>query len=225
MDRQEQDPRKSTAFFGMGVLVLAIGLAGCASGQLPRHDWYFPADVDDMHQQWFGSQLHAMKEPVLGKRVTQQTGITELRVLCLPTWGHGVAVRYTFDDGAATRRAVELTGNGGYAPGKIAIDRTTSMLREETATLLASLDASGFWSMPVEEDTDIVVMDGTMVVVEAVRDGAHRVIARPEPGAGAYKRGLAKFFDFYMPAFSIAPAQKSGAATLSSFSKGYGTSK
>jgi len=204
MDGQEHNARMVTTFQWIVVLVLAVGMAACASGQLPRRDRYFPADVDDMHQQWFGSQLRAMKEPVLGKRVTRQTGITELRVLCLPTLGHGVAVRYTFDDNAATRRAVELTGKGGYAPGRIAIDRTTSMSHEETATLLASLDASGFWSMPVEEDTDIVVMDGTMVVVEAVRDGAHRVIARPEPGAGADKRGLAKFFGFYMQAFDAA---------------------
>src|SRR5215469_13563772 len=75
---------------------------------------YFPAGVvDDFEQSWFGSDLYAMKEPVLSA-TGKPASYFALRILLLPTWGPPVVVRYETDGVRGTYRSVMLTGMGGY---------------------------------------------------------------------------------------------------------------
>lgn len=188
----------------MGCLVMVLGVAAVGTfassraAPMPREQPgnYFPSGaVDDFAQRWYGNHLFAMDEPVLGApRADAASGVSELRVLVLPTWGHPVAVRYTFDKSATSRRAIKLCGAGGYEPGRIGIDETTTLAPSESAGLLASLDASGFWSMPAN---DIRGLDGSEIIVEAVRDGVHRARVRWTPEYDTGPRGLAGFVAFY----------------------------
>ena len=58
-----------------------------------------------------------MNEPKLSL-TGKAPGYFVLRVLFLPTWGRPVAVRYKSDGVNAVRRAVMLSGEGGYEPGR-----------------------------------------------------------------------------------------------------------
>ena len=200
---------------GCLVALLAVGAIATLAwskglSPFPRErvtDYFPPRSVDEFEAQWYGTHLNAMHEPALGApRAQAAKGVSELRVLVLPTWGHPAAVRYTFDTSGTTRRAIKLCGAGGYEPGRIGIDRTTQLTATETSALLASLDASGYWSMPQEED--ILGTDGTQVIVESVRDGNHRVRVRWTPDSDSAKRGLEAFVAFYTDAL-----QRGGVAT------------
>lgn len=169
------------------------------AGNVSAAQYFPPGSVSDFEQQWYGKHLAAMHEPALGApRAHPAKGVSELRVLVLPTWGHPVAVRYTFDAAGTNRRAIELCGKGGYAPGAIGSDRTATLAPAESAALLASLEASGYWSMP--QDEQILGTDGTKVIVETVRDGEHRVRVRWTPESDSAERGLAGFVAFYSDA-------------------------
>lgn len=172
---------------------------------------FFPAGaVSDLEQDWYGKQLFAMEEPVLGaSRADAAPGVSELRVLVLPAFGHPAAVRYTFDKSATTRRAIKLCHAGADTPGNIGIDHTTTLTPTESAAILASLDASGFWSMPAKED--FLGADGSEVIIETVRDGEHRVRVRWYPEYDAGPRGLDAFVAFYTDALKrggVATRQK-----------------
>ena len=137
--------------------------------------------MSDFEQEWYGKHLFAMEEPVLGApRADAARGVSELRVLVLPTFGHPAAARYTFDKSATERRAIKLCGAGGYAPGEIGIDDTTTLTPTESAALLASLDASGYWSMPAKDD--VLGADGWEVMMEPVRNSGRRVGCGWTPG-------------------------------------------
>jgi hypothetical protein len=181
---------------------MRITTKSIADGQIvlsARPAWIPTSTLSDQQQDWFGQHLRAMREPLLGApRPTQRAGVSDVRLLCLPSFGPPVAVRFTFDQDATTRREVELDGKGGYAPGNIEVDQSTALTRKQASTVIASLEASGFWSMAAEEaDSDIIMMDGTAVVVEAVRDGAYHVVARQQPNVASEERGTAKFADFW----------------------------
>ena len=52
--------------------------------------------------------------------------------------------------------------------------------------------------MPIEEPwNDIVITDGTMVVIEAVRDDRYHIVVRSDPIVAANERGTKSLFDFY----------------------------
>jgi hypothetical protein len=113
-------------------------------------------------------------------------------------------VRCEIEGERITRRAVETDGKGGYEAGQVVVDRSTALTREQADVLLAELDATGFWSWPVEEENAIIFMDGTELVVEAIRNGEHRVRVRTSPEVGTEERGLAKFVDFCESQFASA---------------------
>ena len=191
---------------GCLVAVLVVGALGMLAWSkgitIPREhpgNYFPPGAVSDFEQEWYGKHLFAMEEPVLGApRADAARGVSELRVLVLPTFGHPAAARYTFDKTATERRAIKLCGAGGYAPGEIGIDDTTTLTPTESAALLASLDASGYWSMPVKDD--VWGSDGSEVIIETVRDGERRVRTRWTPEYETRSRGLTAFVAFYSDA-------------------------
>ena len=144
-----------------------------------------PGAVSDFEQEWYGKHLFAMEEPVLGApRADAARGVSELRVFVLPTFGHPAAARYTFDKTATERRAIKLCGAGGYAPGEIGIDNTTTLTPTESAALLASLDASGYWSMPVKDDVRAPMDRRSSSKRCAMANGACAFAGRPNTKPG-----------------------------------------
>jgi len=165
---------------------------------------YFPeGSVTEPEQQWFSRHLAAMGEPRLASAGKPKDYVV-VRILRLPTFSRPAAVRCEIEGERITRRAVETDGKGGYEAGEVVVDRSTALTREQADVLLAELDATGFWSWPVEEENAIIFMDGTELVVEAIRNGEHRVRVRTSPEVATEERGLAKFVDFCESQFASA---------------------
>ncbi|UHQ19304.1 hypothetical protein LVB87_14125 [Lysobacter sp. KIS68-7] len=157
---------------------------------------YLPEDsVNEVEQQWFGRHLAAMREPVLSVAGKPKDYVA-VRILRLPTFTHPSAVRVEAEGDRIVRRAVETDGQGGFDVGEVIVDRAGTLTRTQADVMLAELDATGFWSWPAEEEGGLIIMDGTEFVVEAIRNGEHRVRVRTSPDVGTEERGLVKFADF-----------------------------
>lgn len=181
----------ATLLAGLLALVAIIGVVAFL------HPWgaYFPGDAHfAQDRDWPAKALHALKEPALGANPKLATkGVSELRVLRDAGVFGAMAVRYTFDANGAMRRAVRAC-EGKLSPGPILEDRTTRLSPHEATRVLAALDDSGYWTMPV--DDGVRIDDGGLVVVETVRDGVHRVRSRVDPGDDNKARGLVGFERF-----------------------------
>lgn len=162
-------------------------------------DVYFPkGSVSDFEQTWYAEFLSAMKEPVL----TLPTGDKDyfaFRILYLPTWGRPVVLRVERRSGIAMRRAVILSGDGGYDPGEIKAEQRADVTKSEFAALLEGLRKSGFWELPLKDD--VIGTDGSQLIVEVVQAGRHAVLVRWTPEADTAKRGLSALVAFYMRLF------------------------
>ena len=188
------------------LLVLAVSFVAvsCASTTHPKKaiPAYFPAGVvNDFEQGWFGSDLSAMKEPVLSA-AAKPSGYFALRILLLPTWGPPVAVRYETDGTHGIYRSVMLSGQGGYDPGKFKAGRTVPLTQSEIAALRLLLDQSDYWSLP--QKVDVMGMDGDELVMETIQNGEHRVLVRWTPSDNARERKLERLVSFYTPEFKKA---------------------
>jgi hypothetical protein len=149
---------------------------------------YFPKDsISDFEQQWFGKHLAAMKEPVL-KPDTKDQSYFAFRVLYLPTWGRPVAVRFERKNGETTRRVVLLSGSGGYEPGEIKEEKTEKITDTEFARFQSELEKSRFWTLASNDD--VRGLDGSELVIDAIKDGKHVVVDRWTPEHDTEKRGL-----------------------------------
>ena len=177
-------------------LLVAMAASAMFGISMPRSGWYFPpGSMDGGAHAIYRGHLDAMHEPVL-RAGSGGTEVTSMRILCVTAFGQSAAVRYTFDNSGAARRAVQLKGHG--RPGPIAIDRTDRLTREQANALLGSLDAAGYWDMPAKEE--INGRDGEQIVIEAIRGNEHRVIDRWSPSYDTDARDLAGYRAFYLAA-------------------------
>ena len=181
-------------------LLVAMAASAMLGISMPRSGWYFqPETMPGPMHGYYRRYLDAMHEPEL--HAGTGTRVAEVRILCVTAFSHAAAVRYTFDDNGATRRAVQLEGHGAPA-GRIAVDRTDRLTRAQADALLASLDAAGYWRMAAQEETS--GRDGMHIVVEAIRGNEHRVVDRWSPDLDAKERNLAGYYAFYRTALNDA---------------------
>jgi hypothetical protein len=96
------------------------------------------------------------------------------------TFNHQVFMRVDIgEDGQATLRTKILTSKGGYGLGEVATDTTRRLSNDQEAALVTTLSDIGFWTLPARvEDPYNIVVDGTLFVIEGVRDGGCHVVAR-----------------------------------------------
>ena len=160
---------------------------------------YFPAGtVTDHEQTWYAAHLSAMKEPVLSVRKDDPEYFV-FRVLYLPTWGRPVAVRLEKKNGLSIRRAVILTGDGGYDPGKIKDEKLAEMSKTDMGTIVEDIRTSGFWDLTSKDE--VMGFDGSQLIIEAIQNGKHVVFVRWTPEHDTAKRGLTKLVTLYARLF------------------------
>ena len=160
---------------------------------------YLPSSsVSDFEQEWYASHLFAMREPILSP-FGKPADYFALRLLYLPTWGRPISFRYEVHGTQAVRRAVMLSGDGGYEPGRIKIDHTSSPTPQQIANLMSTLDESGYWDLA--EKDDVMGFDGSQLVLETIRDGQHRVLVRWTPEYEPDARNLTKLVSLYAAEF------------------------
>lgn len=106
-------------------LSCAVLAALAAATPALSQDRYVPAgiwrhaDDDTFLENWFGSQLRAMGEPILSRAGDRGRYNMRLRMLVLPSFEHGFAIRIDESASGALVSFVEITGAGGYAPGRV----------------------------------------------------------------------------------------------------------
>ena len=147
---------------------------------------YFPdlvfSDRPDLHQlivNWYSKHLRAMDEPSLYGR-SRDSGAHHYRFLWLPTWGRPVAARLELsDDGTGILKSTILDGSGGYEPGNIKHESTTTINAENVASYLEALDSINYWSMPTNDAR--IGTDGEQYILEAIKNGQYHIVDRWSP--------------------------------------------
>jgi len=142
---------------------------------------YFPKG----NEGWYSQHLAAMQEPSLFQDRTNQA-VEQYRFLWLRTFHKPIAVRIWKDNQAIHLRVIRLSGKGGYDPGKIEQDTTTTLTDEQWKTFLDLLQKSGFWDMPSKK-VDEAGYDGAQWILEGQASGKYRVVDRWSPASDDHR--------------------------------------
>jgi hypothetical protein len=167
---------------------------------------YFPDDKNggfiDFVRDWYGKVLGRMHEPSLWKASSEAPAIESYRFTWLRTWGRPVSLRFDVDASGAMLRYVELDGQAGYEPGKIAIDKTRHVSGVEWAVVATALKKMSFWSTPPTSND--MGNDGLEWVIEGSSGGKYHVTDRWTPSYETAKRGLVDYQAACRAAFDLA---------------------
>jgi hypothetical protein len=149
------------------IFALACGIFTPAAA---RTNMFPPEKIDAFYERWFGGQLRAMREPPLWTPQAIETHPDRIRLLVLPVFYKGFAVRIDrMPDGKGLLVAKLLSGRGGYKAGEIEKRRSISLSAAQLAILDQKIAASGIWKFYPEafnQGEDEVCLDGIEVVLE-----------------------------------------------------------
>jgi hypothetical protein len=107
------------------------------------------------------------------------------RFLWLRSFHHPVAVR-VWRSGAEHFLVVkQLSGAGGYAPGRLSVDRTRQLSNDEWDEFVRLLDGICYWQMPAEDSR--LGNDGARWILEGMKDGRYHIVDRWSPDGGDYR--------------------------------------
>lgn len=182
----------------VAVLLAAGLLAGCAG------ESYFPQSLfetmepcawgdgrtdepvmDDFRSDWYSSHLRAAREPRLGGEAPHHAvgGLGVLRFTWLRSFHAPVMIRVEATaDADLQLTARELSGAGGYDPGRIARRLERRLSPEESERLLTFLSETRVLELP-PSDACPVAENGDLIIHG---DGAHWIIEANGPGGYHY---------------------------------------
>jgi len=169
---------------------LSIACLLALTASLAAQTRYFPPEtfgddprLDQFVYGWYSRELKAMGEPSLFES-SKNPAIESYRFLWLRSFHHPVVVRVDLQtDGSATLITKLGSGAGGYPPGKLIANRSRLLTKEELQTLIAHINASGFWQRPSYERNKAGT-DGAEWVVEAAVRGKYHLVSEWSPKDG-----------------------------------------
>ena len=130
--------------------------------------------ISDFETKWFSSQLAAAKEPSLFNLTRQgRPFIDVVRFSWVQTFHHPVIVRIEgLNSNTARLVAKQLTGAGGYDPGKIDKEIERQLTRQEVSNLRSLIARTRIASLPARICDGGT--DGSQWLIEVTdRDGYH----------------------------------------------------
>lgn len=136
--------------------------------------------MDESRSAWYSSHLRAAGEPRLGEtaRLHRADGVTVLRFTWLRTFDAPVIVRVEAIAGGGFQLiGKELSGAGGYDPGRMAREVRRQLSEEEAAGLSTLLRQTRVLDLPPAENCP-VQSDGTLIIRG---DGAHWILEANGP--------------------------------------------
>ena len=142
--------------------------------------------MDEYRSDWYSSHLRAAREPRLGEvaPIHEVDGIGVLRFTWLRTFHAPVMVRVEATaDGELRLAATELSGAGGYDPGRIARRIERRLSADETARLTALVIETRVLDLPPSDDCPVVAETGEIIIHG---DGAHWIIEANGPEGYRY---------------------------------------
>jgi hypothetical protein len=145
---------------------------------------------------WYSSQLHAMGELPLSKGTTNENQAT-YRFIWLRTFHHPLVARLVLNGAGSGVLYVKMAdGAGGYSPGKVIMNSTFILEREEAQNILSLLSKMDFWHAPTELVNGPSGCDGSEWILEGSNRAAYHVIDRWTPQSGPlHELGLYLVFD------------------------------
>lgn len=130
-------------------------------------------------------QLRAAHEPSL-LEMAKDKSVSIFRFVWLRTFHHPIIVRLVVDDNGTGRlTAVEMTGQGGFAPGALAKKQTLDVSKDDVAHLQSLIAAIAYWTMPTQAGPG--GNDGAQWILEGVQRGQYHVVVRWSPKIGPYR--------------------------------------
>ena len=151
-----------------------------------KPSFYFPGGIyDDFIVEAYTKHLKAMKEPSLWAD-SKKTELQSYRFLWLRTFHHPIVIRLNIkSDRSGELICKETSGAGGYAPGELTINRTTSLSLSQVSIFLKSLDKANFWEMASKGGTQ--GEDGAQWIIEGVKNRKYHLVERWCPKRGEFR--------------------------------------
>lgn len=153
---------------------------------------YFPEKVfddgwsgaDGSFDEWYGKHLRAMGESSLLNVDNPDT--ETYRFLWLRSFHQPISVRVERRGYSFHLEAVELSGTGGYEPGKILQTDDVVIHSDQWCRLMTLLDKAKFWEQSTSSDSSLG-RDGAQWVLEGVNDERYHIIHRWSPTDDSFR--------------------------------------
>jgi hypothetical protein len=185
--------------FVIRVSMLLVWTCALTRAQNENGTLFFPKGVfgtiqqgGDIKAKWYTKILTALDERPLVANAHDGRSPCVYRFLWIRTFHNPVSVRLTVKaegEGVVTTRMSD--GRGGYDTGRLTLNRTRPVSREEVQSFLVRLRDLSFWSMPSEDDGGVEDsrgyrlktsgLDGARWVLEGIKDGEYHVVDRWSP--------------------------------------------
>jgi hypothetical protein len=182
------------AFEGLGVPTAPVASA-CYPGRAVKTQVmgrlsYFPRGVfstnewlDQLRAAWNTKHLEAMKEASF--YFPDNSEEESYRFLWLRSFHHPVAVRIWNSGGEQFITVKEMSGAGGYDPGKLILNQTRKLAEAEWGEFTRLLEQTCYWELPTEGES--LGADGARWILEGVKGGRYHIVDRWGPEKGSYR--------------------------------------
>ncbi len=172
-------------------LATGLAFAGEREHDAGSNAEYFPAgafssdyeELDTLARDWYSKVLIALGEPSL-LEISVHDEYPVLRFTNIPTWAPPAAFRVYSADGTYFLALKFADGQGGYDPGKLAVDRVAELSAETFEALQAA-----FRTAPVcgAAPDDALGFDGSEWIFEISGADGYCVTSRWSPMGGPYR--------------------------------------
>jgi len=114
------------------------------------------------------------------------------RFLYLRSFDSPIAVRLVVTGDGGRLISKTTSGQGGFEPGHLILNRESPLSKEATEWFLAEVKHAHFWDVPIR-DGNGDGLDGAQWIVEGVKQGRYHIIERwsPDPKDPAHVLGIA----------------------------------
>jgi hypothetical protein len=136
-----------------------------------------PNALDSFTNQWYSVMLFNLKEPV----IKNYQGEKEIcRFTWLRTFNHPVSIRIEKQNNIIKLFNKICNGAGGYRPGKLILDTTINITKDQYDSLAQKLDNINFWNLKTEQ-LDDRGNDGSEWIFEAIKNNKYHMVTRWTP--------------------------------------------
>jgi len=150
---------------------------------------YFPDQINDFRQSWYGKQTSAMGEARIFN-LAKPDGRLIFRFIWLRTFHHPMCVRLEHGkNGRTVLYGKEINGAGGYEPGILITDRKIELTAQLYEAFKEKLASVNFAQMATEEK-DLEGKDGAQWIFELNDNGRYHVVDRWCPDGSIRELGL-----------------------------------
>ena len=146
---------------------------------------YFPPKaVSEFPTEWYSKHLTAMEEGSMF--APDKHAVETYRFLWLRSFHHPVAVRVWRTEIDQFITVKEMSGAGGYEPGRFIVNQTRKLAAGEWDTFIRRLDDSCYWNLPTDDPKERG-FDGAQWILEGVKGGRYHIVDRWTPQSGSFR--------------------------------------